>query len=183
MLMTSWGPGAADNALGQGIQPYALAGLAQVESSMGTNLGNGGAQGVFQMFPGTYNEAINAAVAADPSLAGTIVQGAAGALDPATEAAAAAEYLYDMATTAQSQVANPTFLDAYTYYMFGPGGGQQVEQAYLSNPNLPMSSVVSPAALAANPSLANETVGQWRQSISNIVGSGIANSAVLVPSS
>jgi len=185
MLNTDWGATAADNALGQGITPDALAGLAQVESSMGANATSTGyAQGVFQMSSATFNDAINAAVAADPSLVGSIVSGDAGRLDPVTEAAAASEYLYDMATNVQAsgQVSNPTFLDAYTYYMFGAGGGRQVENAFLDDPNTPMSSIVSATVISQNPSLANQTVGQWRASISNKVGSGIANSPVLTSS-
>jgi len=87
---------------------------------------------VFQMSSAAFSEGIADAIAADSSLSGTIVQGDAGRLDAVTEAAAGSAYLYNMATTAQENgVSNPTFLDAYTYYMFGPGGGKDVANSYL----------------------------------------------------
>ena len=89
MLGTSWGNTAIANAQAVGLNPTALAATCVIESGCGANLGSGGAQGVFQMFPAVYQEGLQTALAANPQLASQIVQGSAGMNDPTTEAIAA----------------------------------------------------------------------------------------------
>jgi hypothetical protein len=89
-----------------------------------------------------------------------------------------------MATNLQGVgITSPTILDTRALYQFGPSGGMNVELAYLQNPNTLMSSVVSAAAISANNIPATQTVGQWRASVSNSLGSNLANQVVLAPNS
>ena len=93
MLGTPWGAQAAADAQALGVNASALAATCVVESGCGANVGSeSGAQGVFQMYPTAFQEGLNTALAANPSLASQIVQGAAGMNDPVTEAIAASGF-------------------------------------------------------------------------------------------
>ena len=106
MMAQSWGSSAASAAGAMGISATALAATCAMESNC-QNVGSSGgssATGAFQMISSTYNADIQGAVAYDPSIAGTIVSGSAGAMDPGTEAYAAAyELRQDALTLAERQ--------------------------------------------------------------------------------
>ena len=92
MMSQSWGSSAANAAGAMGVSATALAATCAMELNC-QNVGSSGgssATGAFQMISSTYNADINGAVAYDPSIAGTIVSGSAGEMDPGTEAYAAA---------------------------------------------------------------------------------------------
>ncbi len=73
-------------------------------------------------------------------------------------------------------------LDTRGYYQFGAGNGVSLATA---SDSAPLSSVLvgtSPATLAANRLSPTTTVGQWRSSVTNKLGSA-ANQPVLLASS
>ena len=126
LLSQSWGATAVSEAEAIGINPSAVAATCVMESGC-QNVSGSGAQGAFQMYPAAYQEGLQTALAANPALVSQIVQGSAGMNDPATEAIAASGYLMQAATTLQSAgIANPTVLEARSYYEFGPNYGSQV---------------------------------------------------------
>jgi len=116
MMSRSWGDAASQNAQTVGITPVALAATCQIEASgCQTNPASASTTitGTFQMLDNTYTSMINAAVAANPSLAANIVPGLAGKLDPATESIAAAEYLKQGAVSLQNNgIPNPGLFNA-----------------------------------------------------------------------
>jgi hypothetical protein len=177
MLAQSWGSSAIANAQALGLNPSALAATCVIESGCGANDGDGsGAQGPFQMYPAAFQEGLQTALAADPSLGSEIVQGSAGMNDPTTEAIAASGYLMQANQSLENAgISSPTVLDARSYYNFGPTAGTQIAQA--SDDDL-MSEYVSSTALQANNISSTETVGQWKASVSSIVGNA-ANQSVL----
>ncbi|NHN86056.1 hypothetical protein GOB93_15605 [Acetobacter musti] len=175
MYQQSWGYEAPQNAQALGVNPSALAATCVVESGC-TNLytaGNGNTiTGAFQMSDGTYNEALQQALASNPELASTITSGTAGQQDPATQAVAAAQYLKDAATSLQSAgIATPTALDARGYYNFGPTGGTQLAQADASTLMSDALPSVSQSTLAKNGITSTETVGEWRAAVAAKMGS------------
>lgn len=180
MLGTSWGAAAAANAQAMGVNASALAATCVVESGCGANVGNGsGAQGVFQMYPAAFHEGLQTALAADPSLASQIVQGAAGMNDPTTQAIAASGYLMQANTSLQNAgVSDPTVLDARGYYNFGPQYGAQLAQADPDEPIANVLSGMSASSLAKNGITSGETVGQWRSSVSAKIGNA-ANQSII----
>src|SRR5580700_11906285 len=115
MMGQSWGSAAANAAGAMGVSATALAATCAMESNcqnVGAS-GGGTASGAFQMINSTYNADINGAVAYDPSIAGTIVSGSAGEMDPGTEAYAAAYELRGDALLLEAKnIDNPTVLDA-----------------------------------------------------------------------
>ncbi|MGD7070800.1 hypothetical protein [Acetobacter sp. AAB5] len=183
MYSQSWGYAAAQNASALGVTPDALAATCVVESgcrNVYTANGNSSITGAFQMSNGTYNEALQKALASNPSLASSITNtGVSGQQDPATQAVAAAQYLKDAATTLQnSGVSNPTALDARGYYNFGPHAGVQLAQA---DENASMASVLSnmsPDQLSKNGISPGETVGQWKSNVASKMGTA-AHSPIL----
>ncbi|ARW49110.1 hypothetical protein S1001342_02820 (plasmid) [Acetobacter pasteurianus subsp. pasteurianus] len=171
---------AAQNASALGVNPDALAATCVVESgcrNVYTANSNSSITGAFQMSNGTYNEALQKALASNPSLASTITNtGISGQQDPATQAVAAAQYLKDAATTLQNAgISNPTALDARAYYNFGPTAGQAIARA---TDDTPMSEFVSASHMASNGISSNETVGQWRANVASKMGSA-ASSPIL----
>lgn len=180
MYSQSWGYAAAQNASALGVNPDALAATCVVESgcrNVYTANSNSSITGAFQMSNGTYNEALQKALASNPSLASTITNtGISGQQDPATQAVAAAQYLKDAATTLQNAgISNPTALDARAYYNFGPTAGQAIARA---TDDTPMSEFVSASHMASNGISSNETVGQWRANVASKMGSA-ASSPIL----
>jgi hypothetical protein len=167
LLSQSWGSTAVSEAEALGLNPSALAATCVVESGC-QNVSGSGAQGAFQMYPAAYQEGLQTALAANPSLASQIVQGAAGMNDPTTEAIAASGYLMQAASTLQSAgITNPTVLDARSYYEFGPNYGTQVAQAQGS---ALMSSVLPSNFLSQNGISQTETVAQWQAGVAAKVG-------------
>lgn len=176
LLGQSWGATAVNEAEALGVNPSALAATCVVESGC-TNAGtNGSATGAFQMQPAAFQDGLNTALAANPSLASQIVPGSAGMSDPATEAIAASGYLMQASNTLQSAgISDPTVLNARGYYEFGPNYGVQVAQAQGS---ALMSNILPPSFLSANGISSTETVAQWQASVAAKIGNA-ANQTVL----
>ena len=182
MMSQSWGSSAANAAGAMGVSATALAATCAMESNC-QNVGSSGgssATGAFQMISSTYNADINGAVAYDPSIAGTIVSGSAGEMDPGTEAYAAAYELRQDAINLQNNtnISNPTVLDVRAVYQFGSGAGPGVAEAP-ADANIAQLTGLSAASLAANGLDSSSTVGQWRQTIINKLGSATASQSVL----
>jgi hypothetical protein len=182
MMAQSWGSSAANAAGAMGVSATALAATCVMESNcqnVGAS-GGGSASGAFQMINSTYNADITGAVAYDPSIAGTIVSGSAGQMDPATEAYAAAYELRQDAINLQNNtdISNPTVLDVRAVYQFGSGAGPGVAEAP-DSANIAQLTGLSAASLAGNGLNSSSTVGQWRQTIINKLGSATANQSVL----
>ena len=71
------------------------------------------ATGAFQMINSTYSADINGAIAEDPAIAGSIVSGLAGRMDPGTEAYAAAYEFGRMRNCCRRvAIADPTVLQS-----------------------------------------------------------------------
>ncbi|NHN93712.1 hypothetical protein [Acetobacter sicerae] len=175
MYQQSWGYEAAQNAQALGVNPSALAATCVVESGC-TNLytaGNGNTiTGAFQMSDGTYNEALQQALASNPELASTITSGTAGQQDPATQAVAAAQYLKDAATSLQNAgITTPTALDTRAYYNFGPSNGTNVVRAADDETMASVLSNMSASDLAKNGISTTETVGEWKSAVATKMGS------------
>ena len=179
MMGTTWGNTAVANAESVGVNPSALAATCVLESGCQNVGGSGTVAGAFQMTASTYTAMINAAVAQNPSLAGQIVPGLAGQMDPATESIAASEYLLQGAQSLENNgVSSPTVLDVRGYYNFGPQGGQQLAQASDSEPISDVLNMYTPSQLAANGITAGETVGQWRSSVAAKIGNASGQSVL-----
>jgi len=172
MLGTPWGAQAAADAQALGVNASALAATCVVESGCGANGGNGsGAQGVFQMYPTAFQEGLNTAIAANPSLASQIVQGTAGMNDPVTEAIAASGYLMQANQALEDAgLSNPTVLDARAYYNFGPQGGINVATASSSELMAQALPMYTASQLAADGVTPGMTVGQWQASVASKIG-------------
>ena len=179
MMDQSWGAQAVANAQALGVNASALAATCVVESGCQNVGGSGSVAGAFQMTTATYNAMIAAAVAQNPSLAGQVVQGAAGQMDPVSESIAASEYLLQGAQYLQAQgISDPNVVDVRGYYNFGPAGGAAIANA---PPTATMASVLSmypPSVLAANGITSGETVSQWQAGVAAKVGNA-ANQSVL----
>ena len=182
MMNQPWGITAINNAEAVGVNPTALAATCVLESGC-QNLGSSGssnATGAFQMMPATYSPMISAALAQNPGLASSIVPGAAGMNDPATQSIAASEYLLQGAQSLQNAgVADPNVLDVRGYYNFGPKYGAALA---LAPDNAPIAEVLSgepTTALTQNGITDGETVGQWKQSVAAKIGNA-ANQSVLL---
>jgi len=174
MMAQDWGSQAADAAAAMGVSATALAATCVMESSCQNVGASGGssAAGAFQMITSTYTADINGAVAYNSDISGSIVSGLDGRMDPTTEAYAASYELRQDAINLQnnSGISDPTVLDVRAVYQFGAGSAPRVAQAGDSD-NLESIINLSPASLAANGLTANETVGQWRQTVINKIGS------------
>src|SRR5208283_4137845 len=173
MMAQDWGSQAADAAAAMGVSATALAATCAMESNC-QNVGSASgssAAGAFQMINSTYTADISGAVAYDPNIAGSIVSGLAGRMDPGTEAYAAS---YELRSDAQilqdSGVSDPTVLDVRAVYQFGQGDGVGVAKASDSD-NLSELLSLTPAQLAANGLSTSTTVGQWRATVTGKLGS------------
>ena len=182
MMAQDWGSQAAGAAAAMGVSANALAATCVMESNCQNVGASGGssAAGAFQMITSTYTADINGAVAYNPDISGNIVSGLDGRMDPATEAYAAAYELRQDALLLQSQttISNPTVLDARAVYQFGAGVGPSVADASDSD-NIAMLTGLTASQLAANGLTTSSTVGQWRSTIINRLGSGTAYQTVL----
>jgi hypothetical protein len=182
MMAQDWGSQAANAATGMGVSATALAATCVMETNcqnVGSSSGSTAA-GAFQMINSTYMADINAAVAYDPNIAGSIVSGLAGQMDPGTEAYAAA---YEMRTDAlmlqnQQNISNPTVLDVRAVYQFGAGAGPGVATAP-DSANIAQLTGLSAASLAANGLTTSSTVGDWRATVISKLGSATAYQSVL----
>ena len=118
MMAQGWGSQAADAANAMGVSATALAATCAMESNC-QNVGaasGSSAAGAFQMINSTYTADISGAVSYDPDIAGSIVSGLAGQMDPATEAYAASYELRADALMLQNQ----EVYQIRQYLMFGP---------------------------------------------------------------
>jgi hypothetical protein len=181
MMAQSWGSAAANAAGAMGVSATALAATCVMESNcqnVGAS-GGGSASGAFQMINSTYTADINGALAYDPAISGGIVSGLAGQMDPTTEAYAASYELRTDALALQSDgITDPTVLQTRAVYQFGGSVGPGVAAAQ-DSANLAQITGLSAASLAANGLTTSSTVGQWRQTIINKLGSATANQTVL----
>ena len=181
MMGQSWGSAAANAAGAMGVSATALAATCAMESNcqnVGAS-GGGSASGAFQMINSTYTADINAAVAYDPAISGSIVSGLAGQMDPTTEAYAASYELRTDALALQGDgITDPTVLQTRAVYQFGGNVGPDVAAANDSD-NIAQITGLSAASLAANGLTTSSTVGDWRQTIINRLGSATANQTVL----
>ena len=152
MMSQDWGSQAADAAAAMGVSAAALAATCEMESQcQNTGAAPGGsATGAFQMINSTYTADINGAIAEVPSIAGSIVSGLAGRMDPGTEAYAAAYELQQDAQLLQGDTgSNPTVLQVRAVYQFGAGSGPSVATAP-DSANIESIVNLSAASLAAN---------------------------------
>ena len=172
MLSQSWGTSAIADAQALGLNPTALAATCVIESGCGADVGDGtGAQGVFQMYPAAFQEGLQTALAADPSLASEIVQGSAGMDDPATEAIAASGYLIEANQGLENAgISDPTVLDARAVYNFGPTNGVALATADPSELVADAMPNVSQATLSANGISPGETVAEYQASVTSKIG-------------
>jgi hypothetical protein len=181
MMSQSWGSAAANAAGAMGVSATALAATCVMESNcqnVGAS-GGGSASGAFQMISSTYTADINGALAYDPAISGSVVSGLAGQMDPTTEAYAAAYDLRTDALALENQgISDPTVLQARAMYQFGGNVGPSVADAP-DSANIAQLTGLSAASLAANGLSSSSTVGQWRQTIINKLGSATANQTVL----
>src|SRR5271156_4128947 len=181
MMAQSWGSAAANAAGAMGVSATALAATCVMESNcqnVGAS-GGGTASGAFQMINSTYTADINGAVAYDPAISGSIVSGLAGQMGPTKEAYAASYELRTDALALQGAgITNPTVLQTRAVYQFGGNVGPDVAAASDSD-NIAQITGLSAASLAANGLTASSTVGEWRQTIINKLGSATANQTVL----
>jgi hypothetical protein len=178
MLAQARGATAVGNAEALGVNPSALAATCVLERAC-QNVGGSGAQGAFQMYPAVFNEGLQTALAAIPSLASQVVQGTAGRMDPATEAIAASGYLIQATQSLQSAgIADPTVLQVRGYYNFGPAYGAELAEASDNEPIANVLYGMSQSALAQNGIVPGETVGQWRATVSSKIGNAANQSVV-----
>jgi hypothetical protein len=181
MMAQDWGSQAGSAASAMGVSATALAATCVMESNC-QNVGAGSgssAAGAFQMINSTYTADISGAVAYDPGIAGSIVSGLAGQMDPTTEAYAASYELRSDALLLQSNgVDNPTVLAVRAVYQFGAGSGPAVAAANDSE-NIADLTGLSAASLAANGITSSSTVGDWRATVVAKLGSATANQTVL----
>ena len=181
MMSQSWGSAAANAAGAMGVSATALAATCVMESNcqnVGAS-GGGSASGAFQMINSTYTADINGALAYDPAISGSIVSGLAGQMDPTTEAYAASYELRTDALALENQgISDPTVLQTRAMYQFGAGAGPGVASAP-DSANIAQLTGLSAASLAANGLTTSSTVGDWRQTIINKLGSATANQSVL----
>jgi len=182
MMSRSWGAAADANAQSLGVNGATLAATCMIESGCQNLGGTGTINGAFQMSNATYTATMAAALQRNPSLAANIVPGLAGKLDPATQSIAAAEYERQGAEYLQAHdMQNPSFLDVRGFYNFGPGNALSVAQA--SNNALMSDQIrgLTTEQIKANGiDPATTTVGQWRASIINKVGSSVTNAFILI---
>jgi hypothetical protein len=179
MLATTWGAQAVNNANALGVNASALAATCVLESGCQNVSGSGSIAGAFQMSASTYTAMINQALSQDPSLAGQIVPGLAGQMDPATESIAASEYLLEGAQALENAgITNPTVLQVRGYYNFGPQGGLALASAPSTESMSNVLSMYTPAQLAASGITSGETVGQWQSGVSAKIGDAAGQSVI-----
>ncbi len=181
MMAQEWGSQAEAAAAAMGVSATALAATCVMESNcqnVGASSGSSAA-GAFQMINSTYTADIGGAVAYDPDIAGSIVSGLAGQMDPTTEAYAASYELRSDAQLLQSNgVEDPTVLAVRAVYQFGAGVGPAVAVADDSE-NIGELTGLGAASLAANGLSTSSTVGEWRATVTAKLGSATASHSVL----
>jgi len=181
MLGTPWSADAASAAMAVGVNPSVLAATYVVESGCRNVGGSGTVSGAFQMTNSTYTQDMNRVVAQNPALASIVDTSLAGKMNPANQAYGAAQDLKDAATTLQAAgIASPTFTDTRAIFQWGPGRGPSVA---LADPNQNISELLSPyysaAQIRGNGVTSTTTVGEWRASFANRVGSAATQQVLM----
>ncbi len=177
MLATSWGQTAADNATALGVNPTALAATCVLESNCQANPGGiGTISGAFQMTNGTWQQTVNEVQSSNPQLASQIIS----KNDPASQSIGASQYLADGARSLiNAGIQNPTVLDARGFYQFGPANGAQLAGAPANQLMVATLTGLSANTLAANNINSSTTVGQWRATVANKIGSAASQPVLL----
>lgn len=144
-----------DAATKNGVDPVILGQIAQVESSGNPAAGNdaSSAKGLFQFTGPTWKQYGNGA---DP-------------LDPAANADAGARFLKDNSAALTGAGYEPTPGNIYLSHFAGAGGARKVLGA---DPTAPVSTVLSPDAIVANPFLKTMTVADLRAWADRKMGAG-----------
>lgn len=181
MLGTTWGANAVAAAQAIGVNPSVLAATCVVESGCQNVAGTGTVSGAFQMTNATYTSDMNQVVAQNPQLAGIVDTSLAGKMDPANQAYGAAQDLKNAAMRLQAVgIANPTFTDVRPYFQWGPAPASSIA---LASPDQNISELLSPyystAQMQANGVTGTTTVGEWRASFSNKVGSAATQQVLM----
>ena len=141
--------------------------------------GGGSASGAFQMINSTYTADINGAVAYDPAFQEASCRVLLGRWTRRRRLMrrrmSCGRRVIFAGTT---RISDPTVLQARAVYQFGGNVGLDVAAAKDSD-NIAQITGLSAASLAANGLTTSSTVGQWRQTIINKLGSETANQSVL----
>lgn len=174
LLAYEWGADALTASEELGVYGSALGATCVLEGCKNVRGPGGGTiSGWFQMRDDTFLESVRAAVRENPSLAGRLVPGLAGKNDPVTQSIAAAQYLKQGAESLQrAGISNPRVLDVRPYYQFGPGYAIPVASALDSDNLRTVLAGTSEATFRANGISPTMTVGEWRQKVVKVVGSG-----------
>lgn len=163
MMAQSYGGAAAEAAQSAGITQASLASFGQVESgfrNVAAANGSTSALGVWQITQATWNGTV-----ANDSLPYT----AADRNDPAAQAVVASYVIRDTATSMEQLIgSSPTVLQTYGGYVFGPTNGARLATA---DEATPMSAVL-PAEMLANNNMQGWSVGRFRQTMTQRLGSG-----------
>lgn len=178
-----WGQRVIDAAQELGVDPVALAATAEIESDFGASTKHQSRHaptlGVFQMQKLAYIDALKEIKRHDPELyQGMIQDSVTGRLDPANEAVAALGYLiYTVEGLERQGVYRPTFLDVRAAYNFGLEAGVRIAKA---DKNKLMKSLIKDRiVLRRNNIREDETVEDWRRTITRKIGYGAATSSVM----
>ena len=172
LLATDYGATAATVAQQLGVSVEADAAIGQAESgfrNVPTANGSSSATGPWQFTTPTF-----LSVSQQHGLGYT----AADITNPQDQAIASAYLMHDYATTVSQAIGqSATTLQTYGAWVFGTQAGSNIATA---SPTTPLSDLVSARSLANN-GMSSWTVGQFRQVMTNRLGSA-ANQAVLTPS-
>jgi hypothetical protein len=134
-----------ERALANGADPNVLLRMAQIESNLNPGAANPGssAKGLLQFVDKTWSRYGNGA---DPR-------------DPTANADAGARLLNDNGAALTRAGIQPTPANLYAAHFLGPAGATKMLTA---DPSAPVSSVLSPQAMTANPFLRNMSVSDLR---------------------
>ncbi len=172
MLATDYGSTAETVAQQQGVSVESVAAVGQAESgfrNVPTSNGSSSATGPWQFTTSTFQ-----AVSNKYGLGYT----AADITNPQAQATEVSYLMRDNANAVSQVTRQPaTTLQAYGGWVFGASAGAQIAAV---SADTPLSQIVSAQALANN-NMTSWTVGQFRQVMTNRLGSA-ANQSVLTPS-
>lgn len=172
MLATDYGSTAEIVAQQQGVSVESVAAVGQAESgfrNIPTGNGSSSATGPWQFTTSTFQEVSN-----KYGLGYT----AADITNPQAQATEVSYLMRDNAEAVSQMTGQPaTTLQAYGGWVFGASTGARIAAV---SADTPLSQLVSAQALANN-NMTSWTVGQFRQVMTNRLGSA-ANQAVLTPS-
>lgn len=153
-----------DRAIANGVDPDTLLQIGRVESGLNPDSANpaSSARGLFQQTTGNWKQYGNGG---DPH-------------DPYASADAGARFLSNNQRLLQSAGLEATPGALYLSHFAGPGGALKVLRA---DPSAPVSSVLDPAAVKANPFLAKMTVADLQAWADRKMGGGGAAALAVAP--